>query len=67
MSCVDAMSWLDDHGGRWFVSATAAGCVVVATLGTTRVTAAADRLDVVSVHGALVDAVAELCSLAPAA
>jgi hypothetical protein len=56
----NAATWLDARGGSWYVRATAALCVVVATLGTARVVVRAGRLSTDAVEEALVSAVDQL-------
>jgi hypothetical protein len=54
----DALSWLDQCGGKWAVHATSAACVVVvASLGSVQVEATANCLSCECVDAALVDAV----------
>ncbi|MBI5536886.1 MAG: hypothetical protein HY898_29470 [Deltaproteobacteria bacterium] len=67
MNLREATQWLDERGGRWCVRATAAACVVVATLGALRVEVPAGRLSANAVDSALLDAVLELSSLQGAA
>lgn len=63
MNLREATQWLDERGGRWCVRATAAACVVVATLGALRVEVPAGRLSANAVDSALLNAVLELSSL----
>jgi hypothetical protein len=63
MNLREATQWLDERGGRWCVRATAAACVVIATVGALRVEVPAGRLNVTAVDGALVSAVLELSNL----
>lgn len=57
----EAVSWLDQRGGRWTVHATSAACVVVvASLGTVQISAPATGLSCESVDAALVEAVDRL-------
>jgi hypothetical protein len=63
MNLREAMQWLEERGGRWCVRATAAACVVVATVGPLSVEMPAGRLQVDAVNGALVEAVLELSAL----
>jgi hypothetical protein len=54
----EALSWLDQQGGKWAVHATSAACVVVvASLGSLQVQTPATDLSCESVDAALVDAV----------
>ena len=63
MNLRESMQWLDERGGRWCVRASAAACVVVATVGPLRVEVPAGRLSASAVDVALVDAVMELSGL----
>ncbi|MBI5532901.1 MAG: hypothetical protein HY898_09315 [Deltaproteobacteria bacterium] len=60
MNALDAMGWLEERGGRWSVRATAATCVVVASVGSVRVAKPVPRLLPTHVDDALVGAVEEL-------
>lgn len=63
MNLREAIQWLDERGGRWCVRASAAACIVVATVGALRVEVPAARLNVSAVDCALVNAVLELSTL----
>ena len=56
----EAIRWLDEHGGRWWVRATQATCFVIATLGPAKVQAPIRSLRATEVNEALVAAVMEL-------
>jgi hypothetical protein len=57
----EALMWLDQCGGKWAVHATSAACViVVASLGSVQVEAAANCLSCECVDAALVDAVGRI-------
>jgi len=56
----DARGWLDSRGGTWYVRATSALCVVVATLGSARVVVEADDLTTDAIDAALESAVDRL-------
>jgi hypothetical protein len=57
----EAITWLDQHGGRWAVHATSAACVVVvASMGSVEIQAPAQGLSCDSVDAALIEAVDQM-------
>jgi len=61
MTYREALTWLDQHGGRWAVHATSAACVVVVvSLGSVQVRAPAKGLSSECVDAALLDAIHEI-------
>lgn len=62
MTLREAWTWLEEHGGRWFVHATASACLVVAIVGSLRIDIPVRQLTAQQVDSALVDAVQELKS-----